>query len=625
MKHRVVIMNEREEKLEKASEQKSRIRERYKGVDKEALDIIPAIPPEDFYSEASVKRVAVYARVSTDDPRQTSSYELQKNHYTDMVSRRPDWELVRIYADEGISGTSLQHRDAFIEMIEDCRQKKIDLIVTKSVSRFARNVLDCIGYVRQLKAMQPPIGVFFETENIYTLNPNSEMSLSFISTLAQEESHTKSEIMNSSIEMRFSRGIFLVPELLGYDLDADGNLVINEGEARIIRLIFFNYLYGYSIEQIAETLTKLGCLTKKGNVTWAAESVNYILRNERYCGCVKARKTFTPNYLDHKPKKNRQDRNQYIMWNHHDPIISKDDFLAVQRLMDNAKYGRNSILPELRVIPGGYLKGFVSINPRWAGFKPNDYYLACQSAYPNMGLQEKGDKVEADAGDFDLRGFEIARAQFFNISGQLAVTFSMDKIVFGVNSVREFKQTQYMEMLINPAKLLLAIRPAKKDTQNAMRWSKTLDGKILPRMVSGKAFMPTIYDLLGWQKEYKYRLLGEVKKYGGDSILLFDLREPEVMIPASAIEGETASTDGRSGHIKGYPPDWQFGFGNDYYSHTRERRMDVLNGEEIDLWAEGKPFREPDLKTTSQEVLRREIDSLMTDLKESTANGTDVR
>ena len=154
-------MNEREEKLNSVSDQKSKIRERYKGVDKDCLDIIPAIPQEDFYSVKTVKRVAVYARVSTDDPRQTSSYELQKNHYTDMVSRRPDWNLVRIYADEGISGTSLQHREAFIEMIEDCRQKKIDLIVTKSVSRFARNVLDCIGYVRQLKAMQPPIGVFF--------------------------------------------------------------------------------------------------------------------------------------------------------------------------------------------------------------------------------------------------------------------------------------------------------------------------------------------------------------------------------------------------------------------------------------------------------------------------------
>ena len=161
-------MNEQEEKISSVADKKSKIRERYKGVDKEYLDVIPAIPQEDFYSETTVKRVAVYARVSTDDPRQTSSYELQKNHYTDMVSRRPDWHLAKIYADEGISGTSLQHREAFVEMIEDCRKKKIDLIVTKSVSRFARNVLDCIGYVRQLKAMQPPVGVFSK-RRIYTL------------------------------------------------------------------------------------------------------------------------------------------------------------------------------------------------------------------------------------------------------------------------------------------------------------------------------------------------------------------------------------------------------------------------------------------------------------------------
>ena len=206
-------MKETEERLENVKEQKQRIRDRYKGVDEDALDVIPAAPQEDFYSEATTKRVAVYARVSTDDPRQTSSYELQKNHYTDMVSRRPDWDLVEIYADEGISGTSLQHRDAFVKMIEDCKAGKIDLIVTKSVSRFARNIIDCIGYVRELKAMNPPIGVFFETENIFTLNANSEMSLSFIATLAQEESHSKSEIMNASIEMRFKRGIFLTPAL----------------------------------------------------------------------------------------------------------------------------------------------------------------------------------------------------------------------------------------------------------------------------------------------------------------------------------------------------------------------------------------------------------------------------
>ena len=375
-------MKETEERLENVKDQKQRIRDRYKGVDEDALDVIPAAPQEDFYSETTTKRVAVYARVSTDDPRQTSSYELQKNHYTDMVSRRPDWDLVEIYADEGISGTSLQHRDAFVKMIEDCKAGKIDLIVTKSVSRFARNIIDCIGYVRELKAMNPPIGVFFETENIFPLNANSEMSLSFIATLAQEESHSKSEIMNASIEMRFKRGIFLTPALLGYDQDDDGNLVINDQEAEIVRLIFFMYLYGYTCKQIAETLTELNCRTKRGNVKWSPTGVMQILQNERHCGDVLARKTFTPNYLDHKSKKNRQDRNQYRMKDHHESIVSRDDFIAVQKLLRNAKYGHKGILPELKVIQEGTLQGFVIANLRWSGFTAEDYYEACDSVFP---------------------------------------------------------------------------------------------------------------------------------------------------------------------------------------------------------------------------------------------------
>ena len=258
-------MREFETRASSTAAQKSKIRERYKGVSADELDVIPALPQEDFYEDVKMKRVAVYARVSTDDPRQTSSYELQKNHYEDVVSRRPNWQLVEIYADEGISGTSLQHRDSFIRMIDDCKKGKIDLIVTKSVSRFARNVVDCIKIIRDLKAMNPPIGVFFETENIYTLNSNSEMSLSFISTLAQEESHNKSEIMNASIEMRFRRGIFLTPPLLGYDQDENGDLVINEEEAKTVRLIFFMYLYGYSTQEISDTLMELKRPTKKGN------------------------------------------------------------------------------------------------------------------------------------------------------------------------------------------------------------------------------------------------------------------------------------------------------------------------------------------------------------------------
>ena len=250
-------MNESNDNLQSSKQKKQQIRDRYRGISPDQLDVIPAIPPRALDDENFTQRVAVYARVSTDDPRQTSSYELQKNHYQDLVNRHPGWVLIDIYADEGISGTSLQHRDSFIRMIEDCREGKIDLIITKTVSRFARNVLDCIGYVRQLAAMHPPIGVLFETENIYTLNSNSEMTLSFISTLAQEESHTKSEIMNSSIEMRFRRGIFLTPTLLGYDHDKEGNLIVNEDEAKTVRLAFFMYLYGYSSQEIADQLTIL--------------------------------------------------------------------------------------------------------------------------------------------------------------------------------------------------------------------------------------------------------------------------------------------------------------------------------------------------------------------------------
>ena len=163
-------MNENEQKAGSVADQKSKIRERYKGINPDELDVIPALPQEDIFAVENEQRVAVYARVSTDDPRQTSSYELQKNHYHDVISKSPNWKLVQIYADEGISGTSLQHRDQFKLMIEDCKKGQIDLIVTKSVSRFARNVVDCIGYVRELLALPHPVGVFFETERLNTFD-----------------------------------------------------------------------------------------------------------------------------------------------------------------------------------------------------------------------------------------------------------------------------------------------------------------------------------------------------------------------------------------------------------------------------------------------------------------------
>lgn len=465
--HGVITMKENENLLRDNESQKARIRERYIGFDLNELDVIPAAPQENFYEDNTEKRVAVYARVSTDDPRQTSSYELQKNHYKDVVSRHSGWNLVEIYADEGISGTSLQHRNAFVKMVKDCKEGKIDLIVTKTVARFARNILDCIGYVRQLATLQPPVGIFFETENIFTLNGNSEMLLSFMATMAQEESHNKSEIMNSSIEMRFRRGIFLTPPLLGYDQDIDGNLVINESESETVRLIFFMYLYGYTCTQIAETLTKLGRRTKKDNTSWAPGTILQILQNERHCGDVLARKTWTPNYLNHKPKKNRLDRNQYRKRNHHDAIISRDDFIAVQRLISNARYGNKGILPELHVICDGALKGFVSINPRWAAFCSDDYRAASTSVFDDSNLLPADRfEVEAQSGDFDLRGFEIARSQFFDTAHKQCVTFSADSILFSTECIRKFNKTLYVEMLVHPSEHLFVVRPCLKTAKN---------------------------------------------------------------------------------------------------------------------------------------------------------------
>ena len=624
-------MNENEHKAGSVADKKNKIRERYKGVSLDELDVIPALPQEDIFAVENEQRVAVYARVSTDDPRQTSSYELQKNHYHDVISKSPNWKLVQIYADEGISGTSLQHRDQFKLMIEDCKQGKIDLIVTKSVSRFARNVVDCIGYVRELLALPHPVGVFFETERLNTFDPKSEMVLSFMATLAQEESHTKSEIMNASIEMRFRRGIFLTPILLGYDHDEDGNLVINEEEAKIVKLIFMMYLNGCTCQEIADTLTELGCMTKKGNTVWSPGSILQILQNERHCGDVLAHKTYTPNYLNHKSKKNMQNRPQYRKRNHHEAIISRDDFIAVQRLISNAKYGNKGLLPELKVIPEGVLKGFVSINPRWAGFKEDDYINASASVYNGTEQTSTSSApVEVQSGDFDLRGYEIARSQFFDSTDRITVTFSQGDIRFSCPAVRRLEST-LVELLMHPQKLILAVRTAGKECRNAMQWSKKKSGISFPRGISGTAFLPTLYSLLGWKDDCRYRITGIKRGKGNDAILLFNLTEPEIFIPNDTVsslpESDTSVkpfTDSNRRNVRAYPPDWADTFGSNYYSHAQAQELAGFGkGMEPDISHASVIYKDNDIQVTSKDDIERNIEQIMSDMKENTDEHTD--
>ncbi len=527
--------------LNEKEQQKLKIRERYKGVDTGRAEVIPAKEQPGFYADVK-RRVAVYVRVSTDNVEQTSSYELQKNYYEDLVKKNPNWVLVGIYADEGISGTSLKHRDAFNRMIKDCEEGKIDLIITKSGARFTRSLQDYSNTRSKLDHLPNPVGIYFESEAMYSLKGENEMPLNFIITMAQEESRIKSSIMNSSIEMRFSRGILLTPVLLGYDHDEEGNLIINKDEAHTVQLIFYMYLFGYNCEQIAAELSRLGRLTKKGNDKWTAGTVLRILRNERYCGDVLARKTYTPEYRDHLKKKNRGAKNQYLWHDDHEPIISRGDFIAVQHLLNNVKYKNNQIFPELKVIVEGVLKGFVTINPRWAAFGAEDYINVslrlADSASADNDLIYKAQK-----GEFDFRGYEIVGSRMFNISDKVCVTFSAEQIVFSLGSLRKLDNCKSVELLIQPGSCRFAVRPCEESSKNSIVWHKINNmGRFVPKNIRGMAFLKTIFELCGWDTSFKYRAHGFNLKQGSDSLLMFKLKESEVLVPRNRIYAEIPDT-----------------------------------------------------------------------------------
>ena len=609
-------MNETEQKLSSAEERKEKIRQRYKGIGDDQLSVIPAVPKPDIFDHERTLRVAVYARVSTDDPNQTSSYELQKNHYTDLVNANPNWELVDIYADEGISGTSLQHRDNFVRMINDCEAGRIDLIVTKSVSRFARNLLDGVGFVRKLSAMTPPVGVFFETENINTFKSESEMSLAIVSTMAQEESHTKSEIMNASIEMRFRRGIFLTPALLGYDQDENGDLVINEDEAKTVRLIFFMYIYGYTCQQIADTLTKLERKTKRGNTTWSGSTVMAQLTNERHCGSVLARKTFTPNYLDHKSKKNRKDRNQYFQPEHHDPIISRKDFIYVQHLIQNSTSGNTNILPELHVVPDGLLAGYVTINPRWSGFKPKDYLAACESIAPESIPEDEEPTITVEEGDLDLRGFQIVPAMYFSVANRLTITISPTKMKFSSSCLRKIS-TENVEILIHPIKRKIAIRPTSSDNRLSFSWVRKKDGVNIPRDITISAIAPCIFALMGWDLDHRFRIHGSSISCEETNILFFCSEDSEKYVTKDS--GQKDASEENSTFLKGTYMDcdpYKDEFGVDYYTHQYLYDLSMQHrANPIIISSDSVAYNpNPDIEVPDPQIIAAQIENVLNEI-----------
>lgn len=273
--------------------------------------------------------MAAYCRVSTDREDQSSSLESQKKYFLEYISRNPLWQLAEVYVDQGITGTSTKKRKEFNRMISDAQNKKFDMIITKEISRFARNTLDSIYYTRKLKELG--VGVIFMSDNINTLDRDSELRLTIMSSIAQEESRKTSERVKWGQKRRMEQGIVFGRDMLGYDV-RDGKLTINESGAETVRLIFHKFINeGKGSHTIARELRETGVETATYMKQWSNTVILRVLRNEKYCGDLIQKKTYTPSYLNHEKKYNNGQEDFVVIRNHHEPIISTELFEKAQK------------------------------------------------------------------------------------------------------------------------------------------------------------------------------------------------------------------------------------------------------------------------------------------------------
>ena len=570
-----------------------------------------ATPEED-----RILRVAAYCRVSTDDIDQALSIRLQITQYMQKIRENANWKYAGCYVDDGFSGTNTAHRQGFQKLMKDAMDGKIDMIITKAVSRFARNLMDCIGWVEALQNHDPPIRVFFEQENLDTLSQTSGIILFVLAMVAQEESHMKSEAILLSLEWRFSRGRFLTPRLFGYDKvevpDGFGGkkkiLAVNESEARVVRWMYSTLLNGGSPEEIAEVLTEMAIPTggrrRDGtlNTRWTASGVVATMRNEKHCGDVLARKTYTPNYKDHKAKKNNGKKNKYFQPDHHDAIVSRAMWNAAQRILNSRKYGHEGTYLPMRIIDSGSLAGYISMNRAWAGFDYEDYYRASQIAMgildsePDVDLEkeylpeggrrldclvddhgisqiardltaaeqkikdemEGRDSEDIDAGQNDelTRSFQVVSGEMFSRVHEPVIRITPKNITFNKSCVAKLPGVESVELLLNPIERMMVIRPCAPEHPNAMTWDARSRG--------AAPLSKVIYSVMGWEQDYSFRIPCQTVSDGtpGHTVLVFDLdnyvgrsvsKKDEAIIAIKEADQNTEEREDAASYY--YPPD----------------------------------------------------------------------
>lgn len=449
------------------------------------VQVIPATkgvtPPGE---DAPVKRVAAYCRVSTDEEAQSTSFDLQVKHYTEYIGAQENWVLAGIYADEGISGTQVKHREQFQKMIEDCEAGQIDMIITKSISRFARNTVDCLTTIRKLKGLKNPVEIYFEKERLSSLDEKTDMILNLMASIAQEESRSISANIRWAIKNRMKNGTQKIPTsgLLGYDTDEDGNMVIVAQEAEIVRTIYKSFVQGVHPGLIAVRLNALNLKTVYGN-EWSSSSVRKILRNEKYCGDVLMQKTITVDYLSHTSKINEGEAEQYYIADHHDPIVSREIWDRAQELLDKQSWQKWKRREQQRLMPvrSGLLKGFVSISSEWKAVSITRLVSASNKVLKDeattddkqSNAEEYNDEESEEnemAENSVLEGFEVVELE--QSKGDSVLTLTSTNLKFNKATAVELGYPAFVRMLVNAATKQVAIQPCSEKTKNAVPFSK---------------------------------------------------------------------------------------------------------------------------------------------------------
>ncbi len=511
-------------------DRKAYIRNRVKNAKVPEGAIFRPAKPKPSITDTGQKTVAVYARVSTKSEEQVSSIENQTKYYMEKIEKTPNWNMYEIYADEGKSGTSMKKRKEFRRMLEDAAAKKMDLILCASVSRFARNMTDCMEQISNLKTVNPshPVGVYFETENIYTLDPDCEQILSVHAMLADWESANKSRRMILSYDQRICTGQYPVADLLGYRHTSDGDLVIVEDEALTVRFIFLARMLGYSCEQIAEILTEKERRTLKGRTEWNAAMVKNVMSNERRWGDLEARKTIVIDYKKGKTTKNTDIRDAAYVPNHHEGIVTPQMAKAVKMIAQSARNLEG--IPDISVIEKGGLKGFVSVNPGFSGVDRNTLEYLSGSVYDETEYENLQREVRIINGEdcsnilsMDFTGYYVPYSAYFIGRDTPTMIISRKQLKFNRKCYDKMSGCSNIELLYHPFLQAIIIR----NNEDGFCWMN--DSGKSTMGITAHAFCKAVYEEQDWIENYSFRFRGITRERGNHKLMIFFLDEPQIV------------------------------------------------------------------------------------------------